>query len=219
MPRDSPVAALEVQGPEQPLSRLPSEIVAAAAAASEELRARLASKRPSFWGPFRSVPWDVIPLVLGFFIMVEGLIKNGWVDRLGALLGGSARGLAPGLWCLGAVSVLLANLINNQPMTILLTRACMTPAFAAAAAAAGASPAAASRNLQAALFAIVVGSNTAACFSVIGSLAGIMWVAILRVRGVHVSNAKFSVLMLPAGVAATVAALLVLWCELALVPL
>jgi len=112
--------------------------------------------------------------------------------------------------------VLLANLINNQPMTILLTRACLTPAFAAAAAAGGAvAPAVAKRNLQAALFAVVVGSNTAACFSVIGALAGIMWVAILRDkrRGLRVPYLRFSALMLPAGLAATVAALVVLMVE------
>ena len=127
--------------------------------------------------------------------------------------------LPAGLWCLGAASVLLANLINNQPMTILLTRACLTPAFAAAAS--GGSAAAAAgvrRNLRAALFAVVVGSNTAACFSVIGALAGIMWVAIIRQRGVKVSYLRFSALMLPAGVAATVAALLVLWLEFAFAP-
>jgi Na+/H+ antiporter NhaD/arsenite permease-like protein len=120
----------------------------------------------------------------------------------------------------GAVAVLLANLINNQPMTILLTRACLSPAFKAAATAGGAvAPAVARRNLQAALFAVVVGSNTAACFTVIGALAGIMWVAIVRQRGLKVGYLKFSSLMLPAGLAATVAALAVLTCEFAVAPI
>jgi Na+/H+ antiporter NhaD/arsenite permease-like protein len=117
------------------------------------------------------------------------------------------------------VSVALANLINNQPQTIALTRACLTPSFAAAAAARGAAPAAARRSLQAALFAVVVGSNTAACFSVIGALAGIMWVSIARSRGVAVSYPRFTRLMLPSGVAATAAALLVLTLEFELAPL
>jgi Na+/H+ antiporter NhaD/arsenite permease-like protein len=105
-------------------------------------------------------------------------------------------------------------------MTILLTRACMTQAFAAAAAAGGATPpAAARRALQAALFAVVVGSNTAACFSVIGALAGIMWVAICGARGLPVSYPRFSTLMAPAGAAATAAALLVLTAELEVAPL
>ncbi|KIZ02603.1 hypothetical protein MNEG_5352 [Monoraphidium neglectum] len=190
-----------------------------AAAAASSLRTQLAAKRPTFWGPFWSVPWDVVPLVLGFFILVEGLSANGWVDRLGAALGGSARSLAAGLWLLGAISVLMSNLIVNQPMTILLTRACMSPAFAAAASAAGAvAPAAVRHNLQAALFAVVVGSNTAACFTVIGSLAGIMWVAIIKQRGLRTTYVQFTRLMLPAGVASTAAALLVLWCEFAFSP-
>jgi Na+/H+ antiporter NhaD/arsenite permease-like protein len=113
----------------------------------------------------------------------------------------------------------MSNLIVNQPMTILLTRACMSPAFAAAASAAGAvAPAAVRHNLQAALFAVVVGSNTAACFTVIGSLAGIMWVAIIKQRGLRTTYVQFTRLMLPAGVASTAAALLVLWCEFVFSP-
>lgn len=74
---------------------------AAAAAAAEDVRprdlaAKLAPKKPTFWGPFQGVPWDVVPLVLGFFVLVEGLYVTGWVDRLGTALGSTAQGLASG---------------------------------------------------------------------------------------------------------------------------
>ncbi|GBF94835.1 hypothetical protein Rsub_08007 [Raphidocelis subcapitata] len=187
--------------------------------AAEQLRARLTARPCSLWRPFSEMPWDCAPLVLGFFVLVEGLSANGWLERLGALLGRGATRPAAALWCLGGASILLANLVNNQPQTIALTRACLTPSFAAAAASAGAAPAAARRRLQAALFAVVVGSNTAACFSVIGALAGIMWVSIARSRGLAVSYPRFTRLMLPAGAAATVAALLVLTAEFELAPL
>jgi Na+/H+ antiporter NhaD/arsenite permease-like protein len=101
-------------------------------------------------------------------------------------------------------------------MTILMTRVCMSPAFtqplAAAAAAAGTGHAAAVPVASA--LAVVVASNTAANFSIMGALAGIMFVNILRQRGMkHFSYLTFSKLMLPAGVLSTVLALVVLGAE------
>jgi hypothetical protein len=72
---------------------LPSPAVAAAAA---DLQDRLSHRAPTFMRPLLGVPWDVVPLVLGFFILVEGLSANGWVERLGGLLGRSARRVSPG---------------------------------------------------------------------------------------------------------------------------
>lgn len=98
--------------------------------------------------------------------------------------------------------LLLLSLLHLQPMTILMTRVCMSPAFTQALS----KPAAA-----ASAFAVVVASNTAANFSVMGALAGIMFVNILQQRGMKaLGYVRFSRLMLPAGMASTVAALVVL---------
>lgn len=103
-----------------------------------------------------------------------------------------------------------------QPMTILMTRVCMAPAFTqpliATAAAAGTGHAAAVPLASA--FAVVVASNTAANFSVMGALAGIMFVNILQQRGLDsLGYVQFSRLMLPAGIISTVMALVVLGAE------
>jgi Na+/H+ antiporter NhaD/arsenite permease-like protein len=97
-----------------------------------------------------------------------------------------------------------------QPMTILMTRVCMSPAFTAPLAAAGGGVPLASA------FAVVVASNTAANFSVMGALAGIMFCNILAQRGMTgLSYLRFSKLMVPAGVASTLLALVVLGAEFA----
>ncbi len=71
-----------------------------------------------------------VPFVLGMFVLVEGLSVQGWIDSLAHALGGAASGsLGAALWLVGGVSILLSNLINNQPMTILMTEVCMNPAF------------------------------------------------------------------------------------------
>lgn len=98
-------------------------------------------------------------------------------------------------------------------MTILMTRVCMSPAFLAPLAAASAGQHAAAVPLASA-FAVVVASNTAANFSIMGALAGIMFVNILKQRGFQVSSWSFTKLMVPAGVSSTLFALLILGAEL-----
>lgn len=99
-----------------------------------------------------------------------------------------------------------------QPMTILMTRVLMSPSFTAPLAAAA--TAQADGVALASAFAVVVASNTAANFSVMGALAGIMFCNILAQRGMTgLSYLRFSKLMVPAGVASTLMALVVLGAE------
>ena len=61
------------------------------------------------------LPWEIVPFVLGMFCVVEGLNANGWVDLLARWLAGDLGGSVWGaLFGIGWLSVLLANIINNQ---------------------------------------------------------------------------------------------------------
>lgn len=70
---------------------------------------------PTFWHAVVVLPWEVVPFVLGMFCVVEGLNATGWVDSLAAWL---AAGLGGSVWGalfgIGGLSLLLANIINNQ---------------------------------------------------------------------------------------------------------
>jgi hypothetical protein len=151
------------------------------------------------------LPWEIAPFVLGMFVMVEGLAVNGWVDALAQGLAQASSSIPATLFLFGAVSVLLANVINNQPMTILLTRVCLSPEF---------SSAVSGRSLLGALLAMVAASNLGAMLTMIGALAGIMWAATMRQQGVHVGYVQFTRLMSLPGVVCTAVVLLVLWLEL-----
>lgn len=48
--------------------------------------------------------------------------KQGWLAVFGSGLGDACRTLPAAVFIIGFLSVFLANTINNQPMTILLTR-------------------------------------------------------------------------------------------------
>lgn len=72
-------------------------------------------KRPSFCLVLRVLPYEVVPFVLGMFILVEGLNATGWVDRLAWWLGNGVSGnVWAALFAVGSFSVLVANLANNQ---------------------------------------------------------------------------------------------------------
>jgi Na+/H+ antiporter NhaD/arsenite permease-like protein len=55
-------------------------------------------------------------------------------------------------------------------------------------------------------------------FTLIGALAGILWVNIMALHGLTCSYARFARVCCPVGAAAMVAALLALWFEFALFP-
>eukprot|EP00775_Hariotina_reticulata_P007983 gene7983-8181_t len=192
-----------------------------AAPSVDEVMRLLQPKEPSFWRILAVLPWEVVPFVLGMFVLVQGLSDNGWIDRMATWLGaGVAGSVWSALFAVGGLSLVLANIINNQPMTILMTRVCMSPAFLAASADAGShaadgTPGSRSGAPFASALSVVVASNVAANFTVMGALAGIMFLNILKSRGMNrIGYLQFTKLMLPAGVASTVMALLLLGAEM-----
>eukprot|EP00878_Enallax_costatus_P013275 GHUV01013878.1.p1 GENE.GHUV01013878.1~~GHUV01013878.1.p1 ORF type:complete len:209 (+),score=50.32 GHUV01013878.1:35-628(+) len=178
---------------------------------SKSIQELLQISQPTFWHAWSVLPWEVVPFVLGMFVLVEGLNSTGWVDRIAMWLANGVHGsIWAALFGIGAFSVLLANLANNQPMTILMTRVTMSPAFIAAATA-GATGVMIDRIPKAAALAVVIASNVAANYTVMGALAGIMYVNILQRKGMKdFSYVTFSRMMLPSGVLSTVVALVVL---------
>jgi Na+/H+ antiporter NhaD/arsenite permease-like protein len=129
------------------------------------------------------VPWRVLPFVLGMFVLVEQLDQAGWLGLVASGLGAMVATLPLPLAIVAMVTISAAacNLMNNQPMTIFFTRSLQSPAFAANPVTTGAL-----------MFALVLGSNFGANFTLIGALAGIMWVSILRVKGVIITHGQFA---------------------------
>jgi len=134
----------------------------------------LEAPAPTFLAPLAALPLHVVPFVLGMFCQVEGLAEVGLVDALGRALGAATRGGDPYLAALvvGLAATVACAAINNQPMTVLFTRALLSEGFSAGA---GGSAA-----LRPALFATVVASNVGANFTIVGALAGVMFADIVR---------------------------------------
>lgn len=108
----------------------------------------------------RRAPWQLIPFVIGMFVMVIGLSENGVTKAISDLLGEGGT-----VFKYGLTSFLAANVINNIPMSVLF---CSIIENLAA------------ESTVPAVFSAVIGSNIGAFLTPIGALAGIMWSSILK---------------------------------------
>lgn len=182
-----------------PLVGVPVGAIALAAGALLAVVARTAG-----WvGPgevVRSISWDVLVLVVGFFLVVRAAEGAG----LGALAERAYASVAPGdglpqILAVAFATALGSNVLNNLPMTLLALDA-------AESVIPGGQPAL--------VYATVVGTGVGPNLTVVGSLATLIWLSIVRGRGVEVTATDY----LKVGVIATppilLAACVGLWVSL-----
>lgn len=136
--------------------------------------------RHEFLITLKRMPWKILPFILLFFILMAELNKLGAVDQLALTV--SRMSLSPGssVAVNGTLGFLLSNVINNQPMTILLGNVFVNDHLRM-------SPAAFSGGA----YAVIIASNLGANLTLIGSLAGLMWHKILKTKGVEIRYVDF----------------------------
>jgi len=147
---------------------------------------------PTLKASIQMLPWRIVPFVFGMFTLVEGMRKSGWIDSVAEILvsaipSASSSGslilpIFVSCYLMTSVTILLSNLINNQPATILLTRVIISPGFM--------SLPEAVRSVG--MFGVILGSNLGANFTLIGALAGIMFAKILSEKGITLSYTDFA---------------------------
>jgi Na+/H+ antiporter NhaD/arsenite permease-like protein len=143
---------------------------------------------PSIKKSLMSLPYRIVPFVFGMFVLVEGLYESGWIDAMADILiasiptGSGPLSVFASAFLLTGVTILLCNLINNQPATILLTRVIIAEKFMNLA-----------PNVRSVgMFAVILGSNLGANFTLIGALAGIMWAKILADKNLRMTYLDFA---------------------------
>lgn len=143
--------------------------------------------RPAASEALRDAHWTIIPLVAGLFAVVEALDRTGVLDAARAFLKlTSGLGDAFGNLAAGAAVTAADTIFNNLPAGVIVRYA---------AGAHGIAP----HIVHAALIGVDLGPNLSAS----GSLATLLWIAILRRDALPVSPWQF----LKMGVAVTVPAL------------
>ncbi len=153
-------------------------------------------KRGMPWDIVRDISWGVLPLVAGMFVLVEALDRTGVIQLLAnALHSGAQRSAWDVAGLSGVVVAFACNVMNNLPAGLIVGTAVQAVQ----------SP---SQVVGATLIGVDLGPN----LSVTGSLATILWLAVLRREGVTVNAAAFlklGWLVMPPALVLALAALLV----------
>lgn len=137
-------------------------------------------EKNEFFMAVKRVPWKILPFIVCFFIIVHALDIYGSLDWIATWIASLSTSLASGIAVMGILGAFLANIINNQPMTILLTSVLMSDAYAVS-----------DIVFKGSAYALVIASNLAANITLLGALAGLMWNKILSTKGVKISYMDF----------------------------
>jgi arsenical pump membrane protein len=125
----------------------------------------------------RDVEWSVFPFLAGLVVVVTAAENAGLVDAIAAALRELAAFGAAGLVMIGVATALAANVMNNLPAVLLIGSAVgrLAPR----------------PDLPALVAAVLVGIDIGPNFTTIGSLATLMWILVLRRRGVVVTSGEY----------------------------
>ena len=133
-----------------------------------------ASPPIAVWPVVRSAPWQIVLFSLGMYLVVYGLRNAGLTDYVGQVLaniaehGGLATAAGTGFLVAGMSSVM-----NNMPTTLIA---------ALGIEASGAS----GLTQQMMAYAAVIGADLGPKITPIGSLATLLWLAVLDRKGMHI---------------------------------
>ncbi len=130
----------------------------------------------------KRMPWALLPFVVGMFTLVEILYLEGWIDVFAENISSiqNSVGLLGAILFMTFLSSLACNIMNNQPMTILFTRILLASNFNTTA------------LEYANVYALIMGSNFGSNLTLIGALAGIMWMTIAKKKDVKISYRTFA---------------------------
>jgi arsenical pump membrane protein len=117
---------------------------------------------------------DILVFLWGVFLVVVGVGNVGAAERLASIYQSVPHGGLPELGLVGGVSALGSALVDNHPMSLLN--------MMALGAHEGGRP----------LLAALIGGDIGPRLLPIGSLAGLLWIDLLRRSGIEISVAKFA---------------------------
>lgn len=130
------------------------------------------AKKPSeLLKTFRRGPYELIPFVLSMFVIVLSLNKYGITQQFSNILGNNYTNIT-----YGYSSLIVANLLNNIPMSVFYSSVMSGLSGSA---------------LNGAIYSSVIGSNIGAFLTPVGALAGIMWLGILKSHDIKYSFLDF----------------------------
>jgi len=163
-------------------------------------------ERKGLKGLAKDINWDIVLFMLSIFIVVNGLINAGVVDFLvSALISTTALPAFLSILAPSLIVTVGASFMNNWPMTILGMFAIQHTA---------ATTAIGGTALTGLVFSNIIGNNLGPHFFPLGSLAILMWLEVMRRKGVNISLKEYLKVGAAVSIAEVAVASLVLWLEL-----
>ncbi|CAG8503720.1 287_t:CDS:2, partial [Scutellospora calospora] len=139
---------------------------------------------PTVYEVVERLPGNLLPFTLGMFILVEALSSLGWISIFAKAIIILTPTYPIAVISIAAISIILCNFLNNLPMTVLLSRVLQDANF-------DKDPHVTPAIRQGCIYALIIGSNIGACFTIVGALAGLMWDKILRDKGEKIGYWQF----------------------------
>ena len=159
-------------------------------------------EKKGLWGLARDINWDIVLFMLSIFIVVQGLEAADVTNLLASALTSTSKlPSVLGVFAPSMVVTVGASFMNNWPMTILgllsIHQAAVT-----------------GPTLTNLVFSNIIGNNLGPHFFPLGSLAIVMWLEIMRRKGVTISLKEYLKVGATLSIAQVAIASTVLWMEL-----
>jgi arsenical pump membrane protein len=144
------------------------------------LLAAAAYHRQLSWGHLRrEISWSLFVFISGMFVVVRGVENLGLTGRFGgALMALAGQSPLRASLLTAAGSAIGANLINNVPMSLVMISALRAVGTSGSA-------------HQGLIYATILGCDLGPNLTTVGSLATMLWLLILRRKGLEVSSVEY----------------------------